>query len=114
MNEKLEALAAKWETTAAAMDQSATAEQQDVGYQMGLEDCAEELRSALASPGGGWRPIAEAPRDGWILGWRDGWDSSHTMRRGIGGWRNEIGHISPGPTHWQPLPVPPAAKESEA
>lgn len=74
-----------------------------------------QLRAAEAEAG--WRPIAEAPKDGtpilvhrynhmipYIAAWLDGAAISQP------GWHNVDLHVRIGmaPTHWRPLPAPPA------
>lgn len=66
----------------------------------------------------GWRDIASAPKDGTqVLLWQPHWEAMQTAV-----WCND-GHNGPGwltmdggevikPSHWQPLPAPPAAPEA--
>lgn len=64
-----------------------------------------------------WRDITTAPKDGTeilvcdLRGWRcvASWDS-HVFRGEVAGWRDGQCY-SVNPTHWQPLPSPPALPE---
>lgn len=75
---------------------------------------------------GGWLPIATAPRDAdiWVYGLATVWTSSRPfLWQGQAGWYDDdaswwtIAHDDKGeplkviPTHWMPLPAPPAPKE---
>lgn len=70
-----------------------------------------------------WRPISEAPKDGTLI---LGWDNKIMRGRGaacVMGWfRNETtqkhewmnfwnAYRVDGPSHWQPLPLPPAPNQ---
>lgn len=68
----------------------------------------------------GWQPIETAPKDGkrLILGWDD--SASLPMHcemgvfKGAKRWCNTYGHPFSGePTHWMPLPAPPASASSK-
>lgn len=70
----------------------------------------------------GWQPIETAPKDGtWILGYesRIGMNTKyvpHEVIRWIAfseKWRNSADQLSE-PTHWMPLPAPPAVKDAES
>jgi hypothetical protein len=78
-----------------------------------------KLRQQLAKPAVEWMPIESAPKDGTeillctlnpvlpdigLCYWRD--DNVMT------GWTWGLGHGFTNPTHWQPLPNPPAAYDA--
>lgn len=77
-------------------------------------DICEIAQNALANhiKSDGWRPISEAPKDRKILLWALT-DSSGNYQTEVCYW-NEINKCwfwwngSTNPTHWQPLPSPPA------
>jgi hypothetical protein len=77
------------------------------------EAANEKLRAALQ-----WQPIETAPRDGTpvLVGWDTGWwdaDKCH-CEDGVWGYLNSDMSFTPfneQPTHWLPLPPPPALKE---
>ena len=71
---------------------------------------------------GAWQPIETAPKDGtWFLGWVDRadvedqydvwrWDAEIETESGYGFWVNAAdSNLDEFPTHWQPLPTPPAS-----
>lgn len=67
-----------------------------------------------ASAAGGWQPIETAPKDGrrvllWSAAWHD--DPSSGWFGGVRGWylAYEAGPFKHQPTHWMPLPPPPAS-----
>jgi hypothetical protein len=68
-----------------------------------------------------WQPIATAPRDGtWVLAHRAGdWTLPELVQwhQGVNhsywqtmeyGWPTKSSQATCGPTHWMPLPAPPA------
>lgn len=58
-----------------------------------------------------WQPIETAPKDGSrVLLWSKHWSASHTGQFYGNWWSSfyEIGPFHSPPTHWQPLPTPPA------
>lgn len=83
-----------------------------------VRNTSEALQAALAAALphlSGWRPIAEAPRDGqrvllvssggeaWAGYWRDARKAPY-----VAGWtRFNCADVGWEPTHWQPLPPPP-------
>lgn len=81
-------------------------------------DKADELAAAVPLPSG-WRGIESAPKDGtWVLLWQpdQGENVACWMDCDISWWFIEDGknaHALRGaaPTHWMPLPAPPAAGE---
>src|SRR5579862_4809020 len=91
-----------------------------------IERISEALRMALASDARGWRPIVEAPKDGTRLllaatGWisigyyainlngdeTDGWTDGS-----VESWKYEEYRFV-NPTHFMPLPAPPADEENK-
>lgn len=71
----------------------------------------DSLRAALSAPPG-WQPIETAPKDGTpVLVWKSGWDPYHNdmdvFRYINRHWRSD--DLVMLPTHWMPLPNPPAA-----
>lgn len=69
----------------------------------------------------GWRDIASAPEGQWVLACQYTFNPEHpnaipipnVMRRIGDVWHWETGNpASTAPTHWQPLPAPPAAPEA--
>ena len=87
------------------------------------EECEKALTAIRAARAEwGWRPIADAPRDGtWILTWVGGvvkpfpyicaWSDSYSIH-GLGGnWNDGLCQMGIEVTHWQPLPPPPAREE---
>jgi len=96
-----------------------------------------EMRAALtaAAPymGGGWQPIETAPKmknvllwaatdvdeEGRVRNWKMGTGFYHTgweNDRGDSPWNWEGQHIAPWdatPTHWKPLPEPPAIRQQK-
>jgi hypothetical protein len=66
---------------------------------------AKAVARAYLNP---WRPIDTAPRDGTrVLLWWDGWDIQLGSWHPLHGWQTgPIVHCQP--THWTPLPLPPA------
>jgi len=82
------------------------------------EDAAIAAWNRRAVPDG-WRPIAEAPRDGTrVILFRENWEES----RLVGYWHSDfLDWMVPGSgvavvsaTHWQPLPSPPRQPTEEA
>lgn len=86
------------------------------------------LTAALAVDGmalQGWQPISSAPRDGtWVVLYDAeqyrpvhvrNWRAAETNGKPVSGWWDEYSQYRPSfrPTHWQPLPQPPAASEGE-
>lgn len=72
-----------------------------------LKQTKDALRELLALRQG-WRDIASAPKDGrWIL---LGSYASRCMGYWDDDWRDQRGDMR-GPTHWMPLPAPPARGE---
>lgn len=77
------------------------------------------IKDALqkAAQGQQWLPIESAPKDGTrLLGTRKGSKCIHTIfwgkyfnREFWRGWPQQEGNGAP--THWQPIPAPPATKE---
>jgi len=85
-------------------------------------DIAREISAALSTPEGEWRPIETAPKDGTaVLGFQ-ATPGDHENRMAVCWrygkpetplWMGEGGLM---PTHWMPLPKPPASplsKENE-
>ena len=77
------------------------------------------LDAAIAAAG--WRPIDTAPKDGMIQLNRDGvydvghWDDDRYAKKPRPLWRGDLKHYrgplwmrKNPPTHWMPLPAPPA------
>lgn len=104
----LSALVEKWRANAKAADLFAEEPQhsaqaasnlQHLAAQMEL--CADDLAALLVSS---WQPIGNHPKDGtWLLGWHP--DLGHFV------WRDGPGLLTgedPEPSHWMPLPEPPA------
>lgn len=65
-----------------------------------------------------WQPIDTAPNDGTHVLVYDGWPISawwDDEERGYGGqcWRSSSTHEWLTPTHWMPLPNPPALGEGK-
>ena len=56
---------------------------------------------------GGWLPIAEAPRDGEFLGYKNTWIRPRIMRRVTGGIESVTDKMCLNPTHFMPLPAAP-------
>lgn len=60
-----------------------------------------------------WQPIETAPKDGAILVWMDGYiiEVRWTNESVKPGWVSaETGYkVGSAPTHWMPLPAPPAS-----
>ncbi len=82
----------------------------DTGALMDSHDCAKELSAVLRSAGRAalqppaWRPIETAPQDRrWLLVWCE--DVGYSIYRFGPGL---IEAEEPQPTHWLPLPDPPA------
>ncbi len=84
------------------------------------------VQAALRSPriaSDEWQPIESAPRDGshlllarpdWKVPWHGFYrmsETSEAKRFGEGWGRTNFGDPPLKPTHWQPLPDPPAVKE---
>lgn len=95
------------------------AEYADVGG--GYDALVRKAREALASLNDteeGWQPIETAPRDGtrmllWVRGhlvMLGSW-AGHGAYSGAAFWSNNV-PIVPQPTHWLPLPQPPAQAET--
>ncbi len=64
--------------------------------------------SALPASGAGWRPIAEAPKDGRLfIAWGAGDVPYVTSHLSADTFAHLGGHPKPVPTHWMPLPSPP-------
>lgn len=79
-------------------------------------DCWKS-ESTLPATGNGWLPIETAPKDGRrILGWCPDWGANFVKwspGRPAPHWTVDSGAVTESaPTHWQPLPPPPAAMES--
>lgn len=83
------------------------------------------LRALSAAPqSDGWRPIAEAPKDGSrFLAFYNGrveffrWQESKLFPKDPVGWRDSFINVyreGTGPTHWMPLPTPPKMTQGEA
>lgn len=75
-----------------------------------------EFLGALKASDEGWRPIESAPEDGTavLLGWSDGTPDPIGVGRWhdaeLGEWiSDEASSFTSQPTHWQPLPPPPAS-----
>lgn len=75
----------------------------------------ERLRAVQA-----WRPIGTAPKDGtrvllWPV-WSDGLPDAGwwEVRPRSSGWVHVYGRVLEKPTHWQPLPEPPAQGTPDA
>ena len=81
----------------------------------------DDILAALAAAGyvveRGWQPIESAPRDRCVLLWWPTTTNSPVIGRFDSGiWMTDWGRLSvphDSPTHWRPLPDPPAA-EAEA
>jgi hypothetical protein len=77
------------------------------------------LRDEAFRAGGEWQDIASAPRDGKsFLAYciERGWgDTGPTYTVQLARWRDSYFASTNGaiPTHWQPLPLPPAQREGE-
>lgn len=84
----------------------------------GYDDAAIAALSASAAPGVGWQPIETAPRDGThILCWLPGYSACEILYASAEGWCMANGYYLKGtadPTHWQPLPAPPALTATPA
>lgn len=74
-----------------------------------------------ATTAGGWRDMADAPRDGtFVLVWSpipdgDPEDCIHIAYCDGNGksWDDpDRGWVKPDPTHWQPLPAPPEVRDA--
>lgn len=78
-------------------------------------DYEDRILSAF-EPGDGWRPIETAPKDGaWILSTGQSWNGDcEIVGWHFGAWRTSADPISIiiCPTHWWPLPAPPAQGEA--
>lgn len=86
---------------------------QEVGFPMidAMRRDEEDLKTFRAALTGGWRTIESAPKDGaHFLGWHELYYANRPV---IGHWDggkfNFSGRVEP--THWQPLPTPPADGE---
>jgi hypothetical protein len=90
-------------------------------YDNGLWDQSVRIASAIRSldlPGmaDAWQPIETAPKDGpWFLAWQDGqiypceWHAEQPIEGPPqAGWYDHFNLSFEEPTHWRPLPVPPA------
>ena len=73
----------------------------------------------LAEAGDGWMPIETAPHSQMLLIANSGWgyvDRQIACRRDYAesGWVDQFAqpiHVAAKPTHWRPLPAPPAAQD---
>jgi len=81
-------------------------------FRLHIESSIAQLRAAEAESG--WRPIAEAPKDTAIMVYVNGFKIAHYNIR-LGKWigygletSDTILMSRDPPTHWQPLPAPPA------
>ncbi len=99
------------------------------GYVLGDVKCAD-VAAALRSPADGWRAIESAPKDRRIeIGGPSGyvaphnwhqesahWEQRSQQRPGPICWRTDSGDAYndgwPNPTHWRPLPSPPAEEKT--
>lgn len=83
--------------------------------------CQAALEVISEAKAEGWQPIETAPKDGQCLLWVDTDDGGEVMklpRDSDGNWLYESEPMFTysfylKPTHWQPLPAPPAQKESK-
>ena len=83
-------------------------------YRAMLAAASDEPAPALQ----GWQPIESAPKDGTaFLAWEREWRGPfkcwwHVKNRNEAYWM-DFDDSDPQPTHWQPLPPPPAASDRE-
>ena len=100
----------------------------DLFAEIGNDVAKAALTAALAVDGvalQGWQPIESAPKDGtWVILYDAeqyhpvhvrNWRTAETNGRLISGWWDEYSQYRPSfrPTHWKPLPHPPAASDRE-
>jgi len=82
-----------------------------------LTDARAAVTAYLAEAGDGWMPIETAPKDGTkILLWpgylMGGDPMSGWWARLAGKWVSAGEPFEVAPTHWRPLPAPPAAQDT--
>jgi len=83
------------------------------GTAPGVADAFQAIIARHVAAAEGWQPIATAPKVGWILGLMRNSRTQTVIRRSGRDWIDD-NLLCRDPTHWQPLPVPPAKGGDDA